>query len=78
MKAVSHPNIVKLYDSYEMEGKDNKYGFLFMEKCSNGYKVALFKNCLRYSIKKLRRIRTRKNSHQNTAHCCLSFRITAQ
>ena len=37
MKMIQHPNIVKLYDSYEMEGKDNKYGFLFMEKCSKGY-----------------------------------------
>ena len=30
LKSIAHPNIVKLYDSYETDMKDNKYGFLFM------------------------------------------------
>jgi len=36
MKSVTHPNIVKLHDSHEQEGKDNKYGYLFMENCNCG------------------------------------------
>jgi serine/threonine protein kinase len=38
LQQLTHPNIVKLYDTCEIGTKDEKYGLLFMEKCSSGYR----------------------------------------
>lgn len=45
---LAHPNIVKLYDSIELTIKDEKYGLLFMENCSNGYSLYHNKNRIQH------------------------------
>jgi hypothetical protein len=38
LQLLAHPHVVKLFDCGEIALKDEKYGLLFMENCSNGYK----------------------------------------
>lgn len=54
LQLLTHPNIVKLYDFIELTIKEEKYGLLFMENCSNGYEVSHSKNGIRCTIEKLR------------------------
>lgn len=52
LQLLAHPNVVKLHDFIELNIKDEKYGLLFMENCSNGYQVYHNKNRIQRIIEK--------------------------
>lgn len=54
LQQIAHPNVVKLHDFVELTIKDEKYGLLFMENCSNGYSVSDNKNCVQHPVEKRR------------------------
>jgi hypothetical protein len=70
LQLLVHPNVVKLYDFVELAIKEEKYGLLFMENCSNGYTVSHSKDCLRGLVEKLGNSVERENNSQNFSHCC--------
>lgn len=69
LQLLAHPNVVKLYDFVELAIKEEKYGLLFMENCSNGYSVSDSKNCIRSVVEKLRESVEREDYSKNFGDC---------
>lgn len=68
--------MVKLYDFVELAIKEEKYGLLFMENCSNGYRVSHSKDCLRGLVEKLGNAAERENNRENFGHrreCSIAY-----